>query len=167
MKKLFIAIVFMLSAALFAEEFTGIFGIKFGDSPEQVTAIMKKKGCELNSEYSYDSFFMFRSLTTTYAYLNVDDFKFYFEDNKLYKIKIELKSNTDKDKIIDVCNVLIDKFEFKSFETEEYEYYKSGNISFEYGIGFLGYLLFTDSTVEDEILQKEYNLKKQIIELDL
>ena len=78
MKKLFLAIILLFSASLFAEEFTGIFGIKFGDSFEKVNEVMEQKGCHLESKYSTESFYMFPSSTTTYAWLKVSDFKFFF-----------------------------------------------------------------------------------------
>ena len=97
MKKLFLTIILLFSASLFAEEFTGIYEIKFGDSFEKVNEVMEQKGCMYLEGLTPPNYFSIYILY--YAGLLVDQFEYDFYEDKLFSIKINFNSKvTENDR---------------------------------------------------------------------
>ena len=115
MKKLFLAIILLFSTSLFAEEFTGIFGIKFGDSFEKVNEIMEQKDCfylEGVTPHYFSTYIVY------YAGLRVEAFRYNFHEEKLYGIEVDFDNIVSEDDILDTMELMIEKFNFTQTGTK-------------------------------------------------
>lgn len=169
MKKLFLAIILLFSASLFAEEFTGIFGIKFGDSFEKVNEVMEQKDCfylEGVTPHCFSTYIVY------YAGLRVEAFRYNFHEEKLYGIEVDFDNIVSEDDILDTMELMIEKFNFtqtgtKMVNDKKLTYYKSGNILLEVDTGRFKTFTFTDSAIQSKLLDEQKASRKKFFESSL
>ena len=170
MKKLFLTIILLFSASLFAEEFTGIYEIKFGDSFEKVNEVMEQKGCMYLEGLTPPNYFSIYILY--YAGLLVDQFEYDFYEDKLFSLKINFNSKVTENDILNTMELMIEKFNFiqtgtKMVADKKLIYYSSDNILLEVDTGRFKTFSFTDYAAQTRLLDEQKDKLKEVFESSL
>ncbi len=138
MKKIF-ALLFLCVSLCYAEDLTGVMGIKFGSSFEEVDKMMKEKGWAVSGNPipfrdDYKSYMECRQETFYYGGIRVASIDFYFYKNKMYLsfIHFERIMSNSFEEAEHIENALIRKYDLKldkitGTKFDGSSYYSSGN----------------------------------------
>lgn len=119
MKRIAVLLFFLvLSIPTFAEDLTGFWDAKFGDTRQSVKAMMVKRNWDI-SEEDFESI-IYKKSGGTWVGLPVTDIKFDFANDRFNKAAVTL-STFDNSAVMDVIKVLKEKYNCKIYDTDKHD----------------------------------------------
>jgi hypothetical protein len=130
-KKIFLAFLLISFTALsvYAEGLSGIFGIEFGTSLDEVKATMVDKGWTLSK--TEEDTIIFKKNKGTYASLIVDEIKFCFFNDRLYKVFVIFPSSAKIDDVVNAVNGIKEAC-LLTYVNDEKNEYDNGSVVLAY-----------------------------------
>lgn len=115
MKKIFIAI-FLLCSLAYAENITGILGVKFGSKQSKVKSILNKKEWTLKS--SDNTEYVFVKNNGTFADMEVEELHIFFnKKGKFSAVTFLMKPVKNTVHLLQTITLIKDKYEFNHYSS--------------------------------------------------
>lgn len=115
MKKIIFVLFALLSVSVYAENLTGFWGVEFGSSKDEVEQMMKNRGWTIKNSSASEVTYTMKD--AKYAGLNAGDITFTFNEERFSNTTVVI-SMTKTEKIQDVAEALIDKYDLSLVKTE-------------------------------------------------